>query len=66
MTSSANLQLMADLHHLRAGEGKRVVASLRRYKGLTSAFRVYGGQPPWLASAWHNRTNLGISTFSGV
>ncbi len=23
-----NLQLMADLHHLRAGEGKRVITSL--------------------------------------
>jgi len=28
LTGEENLQLMADLHHLRAGEGKRVVASL--------------------------------------
>jgi ABC-2 type transport system ATP-binding protein len=28
LTGRENLQLMADLHHLRAGEGKRVVASL--------------------------------------
>jgi ABC-2 type transport system ATP-binding protein len=28
LTGAENLQLMADLHHLRAGEGKRVVASL--------------------------------------
>ena len=28
LTGQENLQLMADLHHLRAGEGKRVVTSL--------------------------------------
>jgi ABC-2 type transport system ATP-binding protein len=28
LTGEENLQLMADLHHLRAGEGKRVIASL--------------------------------------
>jgi ABC-2 type transport system ATP-binding protein len=28
LTGEENLRLMADLHHLRAGEGKRVVASL--------------------------------------
>ena len=28
LTGEENLQLMADLHHLRAGEGKRVVTSL--------------------------------------
>jgi ABC-2 type transport system ATP-binding protein len=28
LTGEENLQLMADLHHLRAGEGKRVVSSL--------------------------------------
>jgi ABC-2 type transport system ATP-binding protein len=28
LTGEENLQLMADLHHLRAGERKRVVASL--------------------------------------
>jgi ABC-2 type transport system ATP-binding protein len=28
LTGRENLQLMADLHHLRAGEGKRVVSSL--------------------------------------
>jgi ABC-2 type transport system ATP-binding protein len=28
LTGEENLQLMADLHHLRAGEGKRVVAAL--------------------------------------
>src|ERR1700693_2328083 len=28
LTGEENLQLMADLHHLRGGEGKQVVASL--------------------------------------
>ncbi len=28
LTGQENLQLMADLHHLRVGEGKRVVTSL--------------------------------------
>src|ERR1700743_383669 len=28
LTGEENLQLMADLHHLRAGEGRRVVTSL--------------------------------------
>ncbi len=37
LTGRENLQLMADLHHLRAGEGKRVVASLLDRFDLTEA-----------------------------
>jgi ABC-2 type transport system ATP-binding protein len=37
LTGEENLQLMADLHHLRAGEGKRVVASLLERFDLTES-----------------------------
>src|ERR1700728_841507 len=37
LTGRENLQLMADLHHLRAGEGKRVVASLPERVDLAEA-----------------------------
>jgi ABC-2 type transport system ATP-binding protein len=37
LTGAENLQLMADLHHLRAGEGKRVVASLLERFELTES-----------------------------
>jgi ABC-2 type transport system ATP-binding protein len=37
LTGRENLQLMADLHHLRAGEGKRVVTSLLERFDLTEA-----------------------------
>jgi ABC-2 type transport system ATP-binding protein len=37
LTGQENLQLMADLHHLRAGEGKRVAASLLERFDLAEA-----------------------------
>jgi ABC-2 type transport system ATP-binding protein len=37
LTGQENLQLMADLHHLRASEGKRVVRSLLERFDLTAA-----------------------------
>jgi ABC-2 type transport system ATP-binding protein len=37
LTGEENLQLMADLHHLRAGEGKRVVTSLLERFDLTDS-----------------------------
>ena len=39
LTGEENLQLMADLHHLRAGEGKRVVASLLERFDLAESAR---------------------------
>jgi ABC-2 type transport system ATP-binding protein len=41
LTGQENLQLMADLHHLRAGEGKRVVTSLlERFELAESAQKM--------------------------
>jgi ABC-2 type transport system ATP-binding protein len=41
LTGEENLQLMADLHHLRAGEGKRVVTSLlERFDLVESAQKM--------------------------
>ena len=40
LTGQENLQLMADLHHLRAGEGKRVVASLLERFDLAGSART--------------------------
>src|SRR6266487_4730525 len=41
LTGEENLQLMADLHHLRAGEGKRVVSSLlERFDLVESAQKM--------------------------
>src|SRR6478609_3758748 len=41
LTGQENLQLMADLHHLRAGEGKRVVTSLlERFDLVESAQKM--------------------------
>jgi ABC-2 type transport system ATP-binding protein len=37
LTGEENLQLMADLHHLRAGEGRRVVTSLLERFDLTES-----------------------------
>jgi ABC-2 type transport system ATP-binding protein len=37
LTGEENLQLMADLHHLRAGEGRRVVTSLLERFDLTDS-----------------------------
>jgi ABC-2 type transport system ATP-binding protein len=37
LTGQENLQLMADLHHLRAGEGKRIVTSLLERFDLTDS-----------------------------
>jgi ABC-2 type transport system ATP-binding protein len=39
LTGEENLQLMADLHHLRAGEGKRVVTSLLERFDLAESAR---------------------------
>jgi ABC-2 type transport system ATP-binding protein len=39
LTGEENLQLMADLHHLRAGEGKRVVSSLLERFDLAESAR---------------------------
>jgi ABC-2 type transport system ATP-binding protein len=39
LTGQENLQLMADLHHLRAGEGKRVITSLLERFDLVESAR---------------------------
>ena len=43
LTGRENLQLMADLHHLRAGEGRRVVSSLLERFDLAESAQQAGG-----------------------